>query len=149
NSVNLFDSLGLAGEQSNKTPGQKIIDSVNELGNFSTKDGPEKGNKACAFAVNKVIKNAGLNPVGKNPKYVPSVEADLKSGRGEKIKQSEAKAGDLAISSNTGHIGICLNDGCTKIRSNSSSKAQFKWDSNDNFDGYYGKGNTRFYRLKN
>ncbi|MFM6472750.1 MAG: RHS repeat-associated core domain-containing protein, partial [Dolichospermum sp.] len=24
NSVNLFDSLGLAGEQSNKTPGQKI-----------------------------------------------------------------------------------------------------------------------------
>jgi hypothetical protein len=52
------------------------------------------------------------------------------------------------IEGNQTHIGICLDQGCNQVRSNSSSRAQFAWNSNFNFDGAYGGGSSRVYRLK-
>jgi hypothetical protein len=92
--------------------------------------------------------DAGLPKIGKNPNLVESVEDDLKAGKGKLInKQSEAEPGDLAIAPGQ-HIGICMNKGCTQIRSNSSSKAKFKWNSNGNFGGAYGKNKPNIYRVK-
>jgi hypothetical protein len=126
---------------------QRIFKSLGEMGRFNTSAGPDGGNLACAWAVNRVLSNAGIRPIGSNPNYVPSVEADLRSGRGTQITQAQAAPGDIVIASNAGHIGICLNQGCTQVRSNSSSRAQFTWDSNFNFSGTYGRGQSRVYRL--
>ncbi|MEO1744308.1 MAG: hypothetical protein AAFR99_21210, partial [Cyanobacteria bacterium J06629_9] len=128
---------------------QRLFQSMGQMGRFNTAAGPDGGNLACAWAVNRVLSNAGIQPIGSNPNYVPSVEADLRGGRGTQIGQSQAAPGDIVIASNVGHIGICLNQGCTQVRSNSSSRAQFTWDSNFNFNGVYGGGQSRVYRLKN
>ena len=126
---------------------QQVYQSLGEMGHFDTSAGPDGGNLACAWAVNRVLENAGIAPVGSNPNYVPSVESALQSGRGTQINQTQAQAGDIVIAPNGHHIGFCLNDGCTQVRSNSSSRAQFAWDSNFNFDGVYGGGQSRVYRL--
>ena len=126
---------------------QRIYQSMGEMGRFSTAAGPDGGNLACAWAVNRVLSNAGIQSLGENPNYVPSVESALQAGRGTRISQSQGQAGDIVIASNAHHIGICLNQGCTRVRSNSSSRAQFTWDSNFNFDGQYGNGQSRIYRL--
>ncbi len=127
---------------------QRISQSLEQMGNFATSSGPSSGRLACAWAVNRVLSNAGIQPLGSNPNYVPSVEAALRGGRGTPVSQSQAQAGDIVIASNAGHIGICLNQGCTRVRSNSSSRARFTWDSNFNFDGEYGGGQSRVYRVK-
>jgi hypothetical protein len=127
---------------------QNIYQSMGSMGSFDTAMGPDGGNLACAWAVNRVLADAGVQPLGDNPNYVPSVEADLKNGRGSQINQSQAQAGDIVIEGNQTHIGICLDQGCNQVRSNSSSRAQFAWNSNFNFDGAYGGGSSRVYRLK-
>lgn len=115
----------------------------------STAAGPDGGNLACAWAVNNILANAGLSKIGSNTNYVPSVESALQSGRGQQISQSEAVAGDIVISGPQSHIGICVNDGCTRVLSNSSSRAAYVWESGFNFDGYYGSGSSRVYRVLN
>ena len=127
---------------------QSIYESMGNLGAFDTSAGPDGGNLACAWAVNRVLENAGIQTLGSNPNYVPSVEADLQNGRGTQVSQSAARAGDIVIEGSQTHIGICLNEGCTQVRSNSSSRAQFAWDSDFNFNGFYGGGNSRVYRVK-
>jgi muramidase (phage lysozyme) len=109
--------------------------------------GTDGGKLACAATVNTVMQNAGLKPLGSNTLYVPSVESDLQSGRGTQVAQSQSRAGDIVIESNQEHIGICQNDGCTSVISNSSSRASFSWQSSTNFDGYYGGGSSRIYRV--
>ena len=128
---------------------QRIFQSMGEMGRFDSSSGPDGGNLACAWAVNRVLANAGIQPVGANTNYVPSVEADLQAGRGTQISQSQAAPGDIVIASTAGHIGICMKQGCTQVRSNSSSRARFTWDSDINFAGVYGAGQSRIYRLKN
>jgi hypothetical protein len=127
---------------------QSIYESMGSMGSFDTSMGPDGGNLACAWSVNRVLSNAGIQPLGSNPDYVPSVEADLQNGRGAQVTQSEAQAGDIVIEESQAHIGICLNEGCTQVRSNSSSRAQFAWNSDFNFNGFYGGGNSRVYRIK-
>ncbi|MEL6491573.1 MAG: hypothetical protein AAFQ95_16575 [Cyanobacteria bacterium J06621_3] len=127
---------------------QSIYESMGSMGGFDTSMGPDGGNLACAWAVNRVLTNAGVQPLGSNPNYVPSVEADLQNGRGTQVSQSEARAGDIVIEGSQTHIGICLNEGCTQVRSNSSSRARFAWDSDFNFNGFYGGGDSRVYRIK-
>jgi hypothetical protein len=72
------------------------------------------------------------------------------SSRGIKLSQTEAKAGDIIVVDSNyprQHIGICINDGCTKVKSNSSSRAAFKWESGPTFEGIYGNAMPEFYRL--
>lgn len=125
-----------------------IYRSMMDMGRFDSSAGPDGGNLACAWAVNRVLENAGISPLGGNaPDWVPSVEADLQNNRGRPIDRSQGQAGDIVISGGQEHIGICLNDGCTQVRSNSSSRAAFTWDSDTDFGGFYGSGPSRIYRV--
>jgi len=124
---------------------QRVMQAAAELRGMSTRNGPGGGNVACAFAVNKVLARAGLPTLGANPNYVPSLEDSLRSGRGRQVSPSEARPGDIVVSPGQAHVGIYLGEG--RVLSNSSSRAAFRWESGLNFDGYYGAGQSRIYRL--
>ena len=133
-----------------------VSQSASQLKGMDTSAGPEAGNQACVWAVNKVLANAGIEPIGgampRNPwpgnqVYVPGAEYDLQNGRGTQVSMGEAKAGDIVIEADQWHIGICQNDGCSQVISNSSSRASFNWESNADFNRYYGNGPSRIYRL--
>jgi cell wall-associated NlpC family hydrolase len=126
---------------------QAILDAALKLKGMSTVDGPDGGVNACAWSVNKVLQQAGIAPIGSNPNYVPAVLEALQNGRGQQVSREAAKAGDLVIAPGEAHIGIALTDGCTTVLSNSSSKRCFKWESDTDFDGYYGGGSSTIYRL--
>ena len=125
--------------------GQRVLQAAQELRGMSTRNGPGGGNVACAFAVNKVLARAGLPTLGANPDYVPSLEQALRGGRGTQVSAAEARPGDLVISPGQSHVGVYLGDG--RVLSNSSSRASFRWESGLNFDGFYGGGQSRIYRL--
>lgn len=154
--INLLDRLGL-GEvlPCDEKLGEAIRKQANLFYGTSTKDGPGNGRVACAYSVNKVLKNAGITPLGKNPNLVDSVKEALKNGRGMEITDpTQYKAGDLAIigSGEKAHIGICLDNGCTKVLSNSRSLAIFKWISKKDFHykgGPYNKLTSQIWRVCN
>ncbi|MGC9602823.1 MAG: pilin [Minisyncoccia bacterium] len=108
----------------------------------STSAGPDGGNLACAWAVNNVLQSDGIAPIDGNS--VPAMEAALQAGQGMLVSQSDAQAGDIVIEGNDGHVGICQNNGCTSVISNSSSNATFTWVSNTNFNSPY---TSRIYQV--
>ena len=122
-----------------------ILAAAEGLRGMCTTDGPDGGNTACAWSVNRVLSKAGIAPLGDNPNYVPSVLEALQS-RGQPVSPAEAKAGDLVIAFGEAHIGIGLDDGCDHVLSNSSSRAMFQWESDIDFDDAYGGAST-IYRL--
>ncbi len=124
----------------------KILASALKLRGMSTADGPDGGNNACAWTVNKVMQDAGIRPLGDNPNYVPSVLDALQQRRGQQVSRESAKAGDLVVAHGEAHIGIGLTDCCSRVLSNSSSRACFVWESDTDFDGSYG-GQSTIYRL--
>jgi len=133
----------------NLSPGQlnsAIANAAINLRGMSTAEGPDGGNNACAWSINRVLQKAGIAPLGENPNYVPSLVDDLKGGRGQLIQGNEAKPGDLVIAHGEAHIGIGLDQGCATVLSNSSSRAKFVWESDTDFDGSYG-GSSTIYRL--
>jgi hypothetical protein len=109
----------------------------------NTSSGPGNGTVACAWAVNNVLTQAGIAPLDSNS--VQSMENALTSGRGTLVNSSAAVAGDIVIEGNDGHVGICMNDGCTQVLSNSSSNASFSWKSGTNFSGT--GGTSRIYQV--
>ena len=115
----------------------KIANAAASTYGMDTSAGPKGGREACAWSVNRVLSKAGIQPVGANPDYVPSVAADLKAGRGARVSPAQAKAGDIILAKGYEHIGICQNDGCSQVLSNSSSQASFRWKSDRTFAGYY------------
>ncbi|MBL1179027.1 DUF4231 domain-containing protein [Pantanalinema sp. GBBB05] len=123
-----------------------IVAAANHLRGMSTAEGPDGGNNACAWTLNKVLHQAGIAPLGENPNYVPSLLDALKQGRGKLVSPTESRAGDLVIACGEAHIGIGLTDGCSRVLSNSSSRACFVWESDTDFDGSYG-GSSTIYRL--
>lgn len=131
---------------------QRIINAMQQAENFPTGSGyspPEtdNGNNACAWAVNQVIAKAGIPKLGGNTLAVNGIEAALQGGRGERIDdRSQARAGDIALIPGK-HVGICLNNGCTQIKSNSSSRASFSWISDAYFSPSY-RQPTRVYRVR-
>ena len=125
---------------------QAIVNAALELRGMSSAEGPDGGNNACAWSINRVLKKAGIKPLGENPDYVPSLVYALKGGRGQPVERAEAKPGDLVIAYEEAHVGVGLDEGCTTVLSNSSSRASFVWKSDTDFDGYYG-GSSTIYRL--
>ncbi len=113
------------------------------------------GKLACARMVNMVIDRALGYQVGQNTLYVPSIVEDLDNGKGKRIDQTQTIRGDIAIANGTDytnglwHIGICMNDSCTLILSNSPFESEFSWLTNSNFDGAFDRysGKTTFYRI--
>jgi hypothetical protein len=125
---------------------QAIVTAALALEGMSTAEGPDGGNNACAWSINRVLQKAGINALGENPIYVPSLVDALKGGRGQPVEKSEAKPGDLVIADGEAHVGVGLDEGCATVLSNSSSRASFVWKSDTDFDGYYG-GSSTIYRL--
>lgn len=125
---------------------QAILAAAQSLLGMCTTDGPDGGNNACAWSVNQVLKKAGISALGENPNYVPSLVEALQNGRGRRIDRANAKAGDLVVAFEEAHIGIGLDKGCATVLSNSSSRGRFQWQSDTDFDGYYG-GQSAIYRL--
>lgn len=123
-----------------------IANAAINLRGMSTAEGPDSGNNACAWSINRVLQKAGIASLGENPNYVPSLVDALKGGRGQLIEGKAAKPGDLVIAYGEAHIGIGLAPGCATVLSNSSSRASFVWESDTDFDGYYG-GSSTIYRL--
>jgi len=101
------------------------------------------GQLACAWSVNNILTQAGIAPLDANS--VQGMENALTSGRGTLVSQSAATAGDIVIEGNDGHVGICMNDGCTQVLSNSSSNGSFSWKSGVNFSG--NGGTSRIYAI--
>jgi len=131
----------------------KIVSAIQQLGAFDTSGipGTDSGTLACAAAVNRVIQAAGFDPVGANTLYVPSVEQDLKNGRGVAVSATDARPGDIVLVDGGGkrqHIGFCLDNGCTRAISNSSSRAAFNWQSDGHFNPVYPGARRAIYRLK-
>jgi hypothetical protein len=114
-----------------------------------------EGKLACAWMVNKAFQKALGYPIGANPLYVPSVVEALDGGLGQRIEQSQARRGDIAIANGTDyeqglwHIGICVNEKCTLVLSNSPFHSRFNWLSDANFENAFAQypGSTTFYRV--
>lgn len=123
-----------------------ILTAAEGLRGMCTVEGPDGGNNACAWSINRVLSKAGIAPLGDNPNYVPSLYDALQNGRGKEVSPADAKAGDLVVAFGEAHIGVGLDDGCSHVLSNSSSRALFGWESDTDFDGSYG-GPSTIYRL--
>jgi hypothetical protein len=121
----------------------------------NTSDGPDGGNLACAFAVNKFcIIPAGVKMLGSPvppyqvPVAVADSEAALKGGRGQLVDRNAAVAGDIWVQDR--HIGICSSAKCATVLSNHSGKAKFEWeDAIEKVNAYYGNAKERIYRVLN
>jgi phage protein D len=146
------DWAGGAGKNNGKPSSEKarLIDSAaaRALG-MNTRGGPDGGNNACVYAVNKVLRNAGITPPWGNSNYVPTARAALANGGGTLLSGPEP--GAIAIMRDNGsppypHIGIVQSDG--SIISNSSSRGMFSWVSSPSgYTSYYGRS-PEYWRLK-
>ncbi len=116
-----------------------------QANSMSSANGPGGGTVACAWAVNQVLSSTGIAPIDTN--NVQSMENALTSGRGTLVDPSQAVAGDIVIQAQDGHVGICMNNGCTQVISNSSSHATFTWVSNTSFSPSYSGGPGRIYQV--
>ena len=129
---------------------QRIVNVINARYGESSASGPDGGNEACAYEVNRVLQDALGHKIGSNPNLVTSVEDGLKR-EGTEVGAQWSHAGDVVVLLGTkgGHIGFCMNDGCTQVISNSSSRAQFRWvGSLSSYNEYYG-AQGRIYRVNN
>lgn len=133
----------------------RIMAAINNLGSFpSNVTGTNGGRSACLWAVNRVIKEAGLAPLANDSLWVLDAKASLDQGRGQKINIANAQPGDIVLVNRGGssqHIGFCLNNGCTQTISNSSSNASFSFRGNSNFSypgSPYNGATPQVYRLK-
>lgn len=124
-----------------------IAATAEQMFGFNTAGGPGDGSVACAWAVNKVLAAANIAPLDGDS--VRSMESALTSGRGTRVDQSSAKPGDIVIvtDGSRAHTGICLNAGCTRVVSNSSSNKSFSWVSGPDFRPSYSAGVGRIYRV--
>ena len=122
--------------------------------------GTDNGNLGCAGMVNYVLHSAGIQTLGGGPPYgslaVAGVESALNNGRGVAVDAAQAQPGDINIVDMGGkrHIGICLDVGCNRVVSNSSSRAtrgepSFVWESDGYFSPSYGGGRRAIYRVTN
>jgi hypothetical protein len=123
-----------------------IASAASTLFDMNTTDGPDGGNNACAWSINRVLQEAGVESLGDNPDYVPSLVEALQNGRGEVIDPADAQPGDLVVACGDAHIGVILDDGSSTVLSNSSSRGRFRWRSDLDYDGYYGGAST-IYRV--
>ena len=123
---------------------------------MNTAEGPDAGNNACVYAVNKVLQKKGIKipwvkPDGTLSEYVPYVKEVLDK-KGTRLDGPQP--GAIVIMQDNyknpseayPHIGIVQEDG--RIISNSSSRARFdRVESAESYERYYGKPNL-YYSLE-
>ncbi len=113
--------------------GLRIADEASQFWNQSSESGPDGGNLACAFMVNKILERVIGHKYGPDPDTVNSVRMDLLQHGARIVPAHEAQPGDLALSYNaaslqnlggaTAHIGIFLTP--SLIIANSSRNRRF------------------------
>jgi hypothetical protein len=90
---------------------------------------------ACVVTVNNVVHAATGKWLG-GESTVSNVDPLRKNGDVTSISQADAIPGDFLIvdsaNGKDGHIGICLNQGCSNVISNSSTHCTFTFESDDN-----------------
>lgn len=113
---------------------------------MDTSDGPDAGRNACVWALNKVMRAAGMDVPWGNSLYVPEVKRVLDE-RGRRV--SGPMPGAIAIMQDNHptdpypHIGIVGADGM--IISNSTSRARFDWkDTPQAYEQAYGRPNLYY-----
>lgn len=116
---------------------------------ISTSEGPGKGTVACVWAVNNVLRNAGLQPFTTD--NVRTMESQLRGGRGTLVNTAQSMPGDIVVvtSGERAHTGICINTGCSQVISNASGSRSFSWVSDASFSPSYNSGVGRIYRVNN
>ncbi|OGC85929.1 hypothetical protein A3D70_00630 [Candidatus Adlerbacteria bacterium RIFCSPHIGHO2_02_FULL_54_18] len=115
-----------------------------------TSAGPDGGNKACVWAVNNVLQGAGVDRIDGDS--VELMEREIKyNDRGTLVGDtnnlSNTREGDIVVWKNDSisHVGICRDDGCTRVTSNSSSDKSFT----TNTDAGFNRGvQSRIYRVR-
>jgi len=142
-----------AGANNGKPAGEKarlVAQAAERARGMNTRGGPDGGNNACLYAVNKVLRSAGITPPWGSSNYVPTARSSLAAGAGTLLSGPEP--GAIAIMRDNGnppypHIGIVGNDGRTII-SNSSSRGSFSWAAGESsYTNAYGR-RPEYWRLK-
>lgn len=113
---------------------------------MDTSDGPDAGKNACVWALNKVMRAAGIETPWGDSLYVPTVKSVLdKTAR----RVAGPVPGAIAIMQDNHptepypHIGIVGGDGM--IISNSSSRGRFDWRGTpQEYEQKYGKPNLYY-----
>jgi hypothetical protein len=123
----------------------RICDAALALEGMDTTAGPDGGGNACLWAVNKVLRRAGIEPPWGDSLYVPDAHAALVNARCPEVEQQR---GAIVIFTDAesppyAHVGICVNQG--QILSNSSSRGSFRW--RDTPTGYRNYGYNAMYYL--
>lgn len=127
----------------------RIAEAAARARGMSTSAGPDGGNNACLWAVNRVLRDAGVRPPWGGTNYVPEAQRILAQGSGTPLDGPEP--GAIVIFRDYGsppypHVGIVLEDG--SIISNSSSRASFSWvASAAAYTQFYGR-TPLYYSLK-
>jgi len=124
----------------------KLTASANSYVGMDTSDGPDEGRNACVWALNKVMRAAGMEVPWGNSLYVPFVKGVLdKTAR----RVSGPMPGAIAIMQDNHptdpypHIGIVGADGM--IISNSTSRARFDWKGTpQEYEQKYGRPNLYY-----
>ena len=124
----------------------KLTASANSYVGMDTSDGPDEGRNACVWALNKVMRAAGMEVPWSNSLYVPFVKGVLdKTAR----RVSGPMPGAIAIMQDNHptdpypHIGIVGADGM--IISNSTSRARFDWKGTpQEYEQKYGRPNLYY-----
>jgi phage protein D len=146
------DWAGGSGANNGKTATEKaglLSKAAASSRGMNTKGGPDGGNNACLYAVNKVLRKSGITPPWGDSNYVPTARASLANGAGTLLSGPEP--GAIAIMRDNGsppypHIGIVQSDG--SIISNSASRGTFSWvASPSGYASYYGRA-PEYWRLK-
>jgi phage protein D len=146
-------SDGPRGRNNGLPPSEKaqvIAGAAESARGMNTSGGPSGGNNACLWAVNRVLRRAGVTPPWGGSTYVPTARASLAAGAGTLLSGPEP--GAIAIMRDNGnppypHIGVVGNDGRTII-SNSSSRASFSWAAGESsYTSTYGR-TPEYWRLK-
>ena len=121
---------------------QRILSEAREAIGESSRNGPDGGNLACAWMVNKILDRAvGYKVNGDSTTTMNQVfRSHVASGRAQQIPASQAQPGDIIISPttwtptrNTGHVGIVGENGV--VMSNSSSRA--RWEENFTAESWF------------
>jgi hypothetical protein len=124
---------GVVGTGNGTSKAKLILKAAKALYGMNTSAGPDGGNNACVWAINRVLERANVDSPWGASEYVPDAQRALDS-KGVTCSQ---QPGAIAIFIDGGsppypHIGICLEAGI--ILSNSSSRAEFSWK--DTVGGY-------------
>lgn len=124
----------------------KLTTSASNYIGMDTSDGPDSGRNACVWALNKVMRAAGMNVPWGDSLYVPFVKGVLdKTAR----RVSGPVPGAIAVMQDNHptdpypHIGIVGSDGM--IVSNSTSRARFDWRGTpQEYEQKYGRPNLYY-----